>query len=62
MRYLSGTPFSSAVSNGKISQADWERAVGLPVKPRRAVGVKRCGACSELPADCQCFNEVIPGK
>lgn len=37
MRYLAGTPFSVAVGNGKLTQAQWEAAVGAPQKGTKAV-------------------------
>lgn len=62
MRYLSGSPFSVAVGNGKITQEQWERAVGLPQRPSPARTVERrearCTLCGEFNEDCQCYNTV----
>lgn len=70
MRYLDGKPFSAPVSNGKLTDAEWERMVGPKPGKRvenaenrpKAENRKRCHICKEAPVDCQCFNEVTPGK
>jgi hypothetical protein len=40
MKYLNNTPFTVPVSNGKLTQADWERMVGPKPGTRIQTAVK----------------------
>jgi hypothetical protein len=53
MRYLTGRPFTVPVGNGKLTDTQWERAVGAPQKGTKAVVPveKRAKHGRPLPAE-----------